>query len=315
MKYNQLSPEERFRIAALRSERLNKSEIARRLGRHPSTISREIRRNAYPTDGHYRAAHADRMTNGRRSRARKGSRFDPEDWALVEKYLRQDFSPEQVAGHLKNRGQLSISHETIYQHVWRDKRCDGDLHLHLRGSRKLRRKRYGRNDSRGRLAGKRMIATRPVAVERRIELGHWEIDTVMGAGKSCVLTLVERVSGYVMIGKLSRRTAVLTARKTCQLLERHAGGFKTITADNGCEFHSYRTIEERTGVVFYFANPHHSWERGTNENTNGLIRQYLLKGTDLDRLSQRQCDRIAERLNRRPRKRHGYKSPEDMFFK
>lgn len=314
MEYHQLSQEERYQIAALRSERLSKSEIGRRLGRHASTISREIRRNAYPTDGKYRATHAGSMARGRKSRARRGSHFGADDWKLIDELLRRDLSPEQVAGYLKRSDELSISHETIYAHVWRDKRNSGDLHLHLRGATKLRRKRYGRYDSRGRLAGKRNIGTRPESVERRIERGHWEIDTVMGSGRACILTLVERVSGYVMIGKLGNKTADITSDKTCSFINKHRHLFKTITADNGSEFHGYRKIEARTGVTFYFANPHHSWERGTNENTNGLIRQYLPKGMDLEKLSQRQCDRIAAKLNARPRKRHNYQTPEEIIF-
>ena len=314
MKYHQLSQEERHHIAALRSERLSRAEIGRRVGRHPSTISREIRRNAHPTDGNYRASHAARMARGRRSRVRKGNRFPPEDWKRVEELLRRDFSPEQVSGHPRRCCNLSISHETIYGHVWRDMRRAGDLYKHLRGAGKQRRKRYGRYDSRGKLAGKKMIGTRPQSVERRIERGHWEIDTVMGSGKGCILTLVERVSGYVMIGKLADKTAAVTTDKTCRLIQQHRERFRTITSDNGCEFHGYGKIEARTGVMFYFANPHHSWERGTNENTNGLIRQYLPKGANLDKLSQQQCNRIAAKLNARPRKRHNYQTPEEVFF-
>lgn len=314
MKYHQLDQEERFQIAAMRSQRLGIREIARRLGRSPATISREVRRNAYPVDGRYRAAHADCMARGRRRFSRKGSRFDASEWALVEDCLRMDYSPEQVSGHLKRTTGLSISHETIYNHVWRDKRAGGDLHSHLRGARKLRRKRYGRKDSRGRLPGKRNISERPAAVEGRVELGHWEADTVMGKGKGCVLTLVERVSGYVLIGQLESRTADEVVSRACSLLAGFPAAVRTITADNGCEFHSYERIEQRCDLAFYFANPHHSWERGTNENTNGLIRQYLPKGMNLDDLKQTDCNRIAKKLNNRPRKRHEFLSPKQVIF-
>lgn len=314
MKYQQLDQEERFRIAAYRIERLGVREIARRLGRSAATISREVRRNAYPTDGHYRPAHADKMARGRRKRSRKGTRFSIKDWRRVDELIQQDFSPEQVSGFLRRREELSISHETIYTYVWRDKQAGGHLHVHLRGANKKRRKRYGRNDSRGRLAGKRNISERPPAVEKRIERGHWEADTVMGSGKSCILTLVERVSGYVLIGKLEARTVDETVSRGCRLIGNHLEHFLTITADNGCEFHGYKRMEKRCGVPFFFANPHHSWERGTNENTNGLIRQYLRKGTNLDALTQRECNRIARILNTRPRKRHDYQTPEEMLF-
>lgn len=178
------------------------------------------------------------------------------------------------------------------------------LHAHLRCAAKRRRKRYGRYDSRGRLAGKRNFADRPESVERRIEHGHWESDTVMGSGKGCVLTLVERTSGYVLIGKLAERTASATVERACQRMSRLPGRFRTIISDNGCEFHGYKKIESRCGVEFYFANPHHSWERVTNENTNGLIRQYPKKGANPDSLTQADCNRIARILNTGPRKRY-----------
>jgi IS30 family transposase len=314
MNYRQLDQEKRIRIAALKCERLGMREIGRRIGRSASTVSRKIRRNAYPTDGSYKAAHADRMASGRRKRSRRVSRFGRREWRVVELLLRKDYSPEQTSGYLESRGDLRISHETIYAHVCRDKAKGGTLHTHLRCAGKRRRKRYGRYDSRGRLAGKRNIAERPGSVERRIERGHWESDTVMGAGKGWILTLVERVSGYVMIGKRADKTAAATVDRACHLLARMPEKFRTITSDNGCEFHGYKRIERRCGVEFYVANPHHSWERGTNENTNGPIRQNLKKGTNLDSLTQAECNRIAKILNTRPRKRHDWRTPEEILF-
>ena len=149
------------------------------------------------------------------------------------------------------------------------------VYQHLRIACRTRRKRYRSYDSRGRLAGKRRIEERPASVERRVQLGHWEIDTMMGRGKDCLLTLAERKSGYVLIDKLQARTSAEATRGALKLLEQEVGRVKTITADNGTEFHGYREIEAKSGVKFYFATPHHSWERGTKENTNGLIRQYL----------------------------------------
>ena len=144
--------------------------------------------------------------------------------------------------------------------------------------------------------------------------GHWEIDTVMGGGNEhCIVTLVERATGYVLIGKLTARTMEEAARRTIQLIRKHPGKFRTITADNGTEFHSYKKIERATGVKIYFATPYHSWERGTNENTNGLIRQYLPKRKSMARVTQHDCNRIAKKLNARPRKRYGYETPEERF--
>jgi len=179
-------------IGALLCMRLNQSEIARCLERPRSTISREIGRNSY-SDGAYRAHHAVSKASGRRRRSRHGSHFAPAEWAVVEKLLRADYSPEQVSGHLKLTGRLNISHETIYKHVWEDKRNGGTLHTHLRGAGKRRRKRYGAYDSRGRLAGKRPISDRPEEAENRNRLGDWEIDTVLGSGRACILTLVDRI--------------------------------------------------------------------------------------------------------------------------
>jgi len=233
MTYRQLAPAERYMLAALRRQGLNQSEIARALGRHRSTVCREVRRNSTRADGRYRAFTAQERTHGRRSRSRRNGRFSAEDFALVGEVLCRQWSPEQVSGYLGRVGRLSISHETIYRHVWRDKKDGGLLYTHLRGARKRRRERYGAYDGRGRLAGKRPISERPAEVEERREVGHWEADTVAGAGATdCVVTLVERKTGLVLIGKLSDRTAGSLCRRLTRLI-RGAGRVETVTADNG----------------------------------------------------------------------------------
>ena len=239
MNYRQLNAEERSALAALRSVGVSKAEIARELGRHRSTVGRELKRNAAPHDGRYRSGRAHQRAHARRYRSRRNSQFGREEWARVEELLRQEWSPEQVSGHLARSGELAISHESIYRHVWRDLKAGGTLHVHLRCARKQCRKRYGRHDSRGRLAGKRMIGERPAVVGRRSRIGDWEIDTVMGEslGESsdCILTLVERKTGYVLIGKMKARTAAEANRALLELMARHPGRVKTITADNGTE--------------------------------------------------------------------------------
>jgi IS30 family transposase len=314
MKYRQITSGERYAIGALRRRGLSARQIATELGRAHTTISREIRRNSC-NDGGYRPFKASHRTRGRRSRSRRNARITPETWGIVERYLRLDWSPEQVAGFLRVEGVLRISHESIYVRVWRDKATGGDLWKHMRQATKKRRKRYGAYDSRGKVAGKRHISERPPEVEDRREVGHWEIDTVMGTehGRNSVLTLVERATGYTVMGKLERHRAADAVTRCVELIEREAGRVATITADNGSEFHSYKQIEGATGVEFYFATPHHSWERGTNENTNGLIRQYLPKKTSQSHITQVDCDRIAAKLNSRPRKRLGYKTPEECY--
>jgi IS30 family transposase len=314
MKYRQITSGERYAISALRRRGLSARQIARELGRSPSSISREIRRNSC-NDGGYRPFKASHRTRGRRSRSRRNARITHETWAVVERYLALDWSPEQVAGFLRVEGILSISHETIYVHVWHDKAEGGELWKHLRQATKKKRKRYGGRDWRGRLAGKRHISERPPQVETRLETGHWEIDTVMGTehGANSVITLVERATGYLVMGKLARHCAADATERCVELIERHEGRVATITADNGSEFHSYKQVEAATGVEFYFATAHHAWERGTNENTNGLIRQYLPKRTSQAHVTQDDCDAIAAKLNSRPRKRLGYKTPEECY--
>ena len=213
------------------------------------------------------------------------------------------------------RGEMRISHETIYRYVWKDKREGGHLYLLLRQACKRRRKRYGAHDSRGIMRGKRPIEERPKSAERRSRMGHFEVDTVLGRGSAhCIMTLVDRKTGYVIIRKLRRRTTSETNAQLLKVIRQQAVPFKTITADNGTEFHQYRQVEEATDVRFYFAKPYHSWERGTNENTNGLIRQYLPKATSMAHLTQFGCDAIAAELNNRPRKRLGYRTPTEVHF-
>jgi IS30 family transposase len=310
----QITLEERYAINVMRKHHYSIRAMARELGRAPSTISRELRRNLRPT-GRYVPDYAHSYATARRRRSRRNARITAETWEIVDRYLRMDWSPEQVSGFLKAEGILKISHEAIYIHVWADKRAGGDLWRHLRQSGKRARKRYRSRDWRGRLAGKRHISERPPEVETRREVGHWEIDTVMGNehGRNSVVTLVERATGFLVMGKLARHCAADTVERCIELIERQAGRVVTITADNGTEFHSYKQIEAATGVEFYFATPHHSWERGTNENTNGLIRQYLPKRTSMAHVTQDDCDAIAAKLNSRPRKRLGYKTPEECY--
>jgi IS30 family transposase len=233
----------------------------------------------------------------------------------VQTLLQADWSPEQIAGRLRLEGTLAISHETIYRYVWCDKAAGGSLYTHLRTVRKQRRKRYGSYDSRGRLADKRPITARPAIVETRRHVGHWEADTMLGASQAgaCVLSLVERKTGYLALGKLPRRAAPEVNRRAQHLIGIQPRPVHTITVDNGTEFHSYRAIERATSARFYFATPHHAWERGTNENTNGLLRQYLPKGHSMEHLTQHDCTRIAMTLNRRPRKRLGFRTPEECY--
>jgi IS30 family transposase len=313
--YHQITPAERYTLATLLKQvpALSIAAIARLMGRHRSTIARELARNRSRYDGSYRYSRAQEMTNGRRSRSRRNSRFCAADWKLVLRLLREGLSPDQISGRLALEGRLRISRESIYRFIRRDKKRGGRACRLLRQASNIRKRHAGR-DKRGRLAGKRHISERPAVVGARQEVGHWEMDTVVSpADRHCVVTLVERVTGCVLIGKLRSRSVAATNRRVIQLIRAHRRLFKTITVDNGTEFHGYRDIERATGTTFYFATPYHSWERGINENTNGLIRQYLPKRASMKHINQARCDTIALTLNNRPRKRHQYFSPIEIL--
>src|SRR6266851_409997 len=316
MTYHQLTQEERYLSTAQSMCGFSPAQIARSIGRHRSTICRELRRNATHHDGKYRAEKAHSYAVARRRRCRRGAHFSAADMARVARLLRRKWSAEQISGVLKKRGTLYISHETIYRRIRWDKKAGGDLWRHTRIMSKFGRKRYRSHDSRGVLPGKRPIGDRPVEVESRLQVGHWEGDTVMGRDlRHCVLTLVERKTGYAIIKKLCARNKDEVTRAATRAIRHHCQKFKTLTLDNGTEFHDYALLEQRFPVTVYFATPYHSWERGSNENFNGLLRQYLPKGTCMRPLTQAQCNYIADDLNNRPRKRHDFNTPASLYHR
>ena len=311
MKYQQFRHEERYMLSALRKTRISVAEIARLLGRHRSTIYREIKRNAKPCDGGYRAPEACQRANGRRSRSRKKSQFNENQWEAIEYLIAFEWSPEQIAHVLKKHKLFSISHETIYRYIGKDRKYGGDLYKNLRQANKKRRKKHNSCDSRGVLRGKRPLEDRPGEAQERLERGHYEIDLMHGTEHSdCILTLVDRTTRYLIIRKLRNKTMNEVKIKLVPIIRKY--GIKTITADNGTEWHAFKDIEQLTGVKFYFAKPYHSWERGTNENTNGLIRQYIPKKVSMKKVDQYYCNRVMKRLNRRPRKILQYDCPETL---
>jgi IS30 family transposase len=302
-------------ITALLKTHQSLSAIAREMGRSKSTISRELTRNLRPS-GYYAASVAHSYATARRKRTRRGSNFTSEQWSIVLYLIKLDYSPEQASNIIKLLFDFSISHETIYLYLLYDKRKGGTIYKHLRVVPKRRRKRYNSYDSRGRLAGKRMIEDRPIEIDYRINIGHWEGDTVIGKDRHhCIVTLVERKTGFVIIKKIQARTVEEVNKACSEAIREHEDKFKTITFDNGTEFHGYKALEQGFPITCYFATPYHSWERGTNENTNGLIRQYIPKGSCMKTIKQADCDRIAYKLNTRPRKRLGYKTPHEVYYK
>lgn len=313
--YRQLTEAERYTLSVLKRAGYSFRSIARTLQRSPSTISREVRRNATLDSQRprplYVPSKAQEHANGRRKRSRRIKQHGGDVYSHVVTLLTDhQWSPEQIAHELLRAG-TRLSHMTIYRFVRQDQRAGGHLYRHLRQGGKRRRKRTFGPENRGRLQGKPMIDTRPEAVEARREPGHWEGDTVIGSAdeRDCLLTLVERSSGIALVAKLPHRTVTAVNRAALKLIRNTSLPFKTITWDNGTEFHGYKALEDATGVRCYFAYPHRPWQRGSNENFNGLLRQYFPKRHSLARLRQHHCDLIAHKLNSRPRKRYGYKTP------
>ncbi len=305
MSYQQLTREQRYQIYALKKACHSQTEMASIIGCHKSTVSRELSRNGGQRG--YRPKQAQELALARKPLAHR-PRIEPETWASVETLLRQQWSPEQISGRLKLEQQGSVSHERIYQHIYSDKRAGGQLHLFLR-CRKKRRKRYGGRDRRGQLPERRSIDERPAVVDARRRLGDWEADTIIGQNhRGAIVSVVERKSKLTRLAKVAHNTAELVAQAmTVQLVPLEV---KTITSDNGREFARHQQIAQRLKADFYFAHPYSSWERGLNENTNGLVRQYFPKKSDFSKITDRQLDRVVERLNNRPRKTLGYESVE-----
>ncbi len=314
MSYKQITQDERYLIHHHWKQGLCPSEIGRVLKRDRSTITRELKRNQHRNEwGTYVVERAQQHANGRRSRCRRGPRYSQDEWALVRQFIEKQWSPEQVSLVFDHYEVLRISHETIYRYIWKDKKNGGRLYRHLRQSPKLRRKRHRTNDSRGVLRGKRGLDERPEAANQRLEKGHFEVDLMHSAkSRDCLLTLVDRKTRLVFIRKLKDKSMGEVNRALISAVRQFE--IKTLTSDNGSEFHDYKRVEELTGVTFYFAAPYHSWERGTSENTNGLIRQYVPKRASMSEVTQWDCNAIAKRLNTRPRKILSLSTPEEAHY-
>lgn len=312
MSYHQLTENERYQIYALKKVGLNQKAIAHQLVRSESTISREIKRNSGQRGYRPKQAHA--WCEERRTQAAKARKLTDVVRCDIECLLRQQLSPQQVVGYLKRVRKLSLHHETIYQLIYADKETGGDLYTHLRIASKPYRKRYGVYDRRGRIPNRRGIEERPAIVERRGRIGDWEGDTIIGKRRqSALLTLVERKTLYTVIVKLNGKHADELAQAASDVMQSHKDRVKTITFDNGLEFAAHEKIAKRLKADIFFANPYCSWERGANENINGLIRQYFPKGTDFNRVTQAEIQAVMERLNNRPRATRKFKSPNELF--
>ena len=308
--YHQLTQGQRYQIYALRKTKHSLSEIAAVIGVHKSSVSRELKRNRGKRG--YRPQQAHELTLERRPKA--VPRLTAEVWAVVEKLLREDWSPEQISGRLKREQGIRISHEWIYQHVLEDKRTGGDLYKHLRCQKK-RRKRYGTYDRRGKLPNCRSIEERPAIVSTRKRLGDWEVDTIIGRKhKQAVVTLTERKSRFTLLAKVKQRTACAVRKQVCRILLSVKNKVRTLTSDHGKEFADHEQIAETLNLKFYFAHPYAAWERGTNENTNGLLRQYFPKKSDFQAISNKKMEQAMSKLNFRPCKSLRFKTPFQVFY-
>ncbi len=305
MTYTHLTREERYQIYALKKAGHKQYEIAELLERSKSTISRELAKNIGGRG--YRPKQAQWLADDRR--AMNARTIDEATWQFACARLREEWSPDQISKHAE------ISIETVYQRVYADKRAGGLLWKSLR-CQKLRKKRYGKAERRGTIPNRLSIEQRPAIVETRSRIGDWEADTIIGKNhRQAIVSIVERKSGFTLIRKVERKTALAVSQAMIGLLKPHRKKVHTITSDNGREFAGHEEIASKFKADFYFAHPYSSWERGTNENTNGLIRQYFPKNRDFTTITQQEIDMAMERLNSRPRKRLGYQTPSQVFFK
>lgn len=312
MSYKQLTQEQRYQISAFLKAGFSKAAIAGELGVHPTTIGRELRRNL--GERGYRPKQAQQKAQLRRQAKHNAKRITPQTWQQVEAFLRQDWSPEQISGYLKKHNLATLSHERIYQYIYADQAQGGEWHTHLR-CRKKRRKRYGSPSRRGQIPNRKSIEQRPPIVDEKSRLGDWEADTIIGkAHHQALVSLTERKSKLILLAKVERKTEALVKSAMVDLLKPLADKVHTITSDNGKEFAAHQEIAKAIGADFYFAHPYASWERGVNENSNGLVRQYFPKGSDFSAITQAEIDLVMARLNHRPRKTLGYQTPNEVFF-
>jgi len=311
--YKQLTSGQRYQIYGLKQAGLNQSQIAEKLGVNKSTISREFNRNKGLRG--WRPKQAQQLSQTRKQRCFNGKKFTPEEWGEVSRLIRTEFSPEQVSVRLAFEDVLRISHEAIYRYIYADKREGGDLHLHLRGQKPYRKRYAGGQERRGVLKNRISIDERPEIVDQKTRIGDWEGDTVIGKNhKGGLVTLAERKSRYLLAGHIRSKHAEGVTAVTKQLLMPFKDICHTITFDNGKEFAGHESIAEELGASVYFAHPYSSWERGLNENSNGLVRQYFPKGMELVDIEEDDVLRAVDRLNHRPRKVLGGRSPHEVLF-
>lgn len=306
--------EQRYKIETYRDLGKSLGQIAEYIGRDKSVVSREIGRNSDKRSGVYKAGLAQRKAEKRQKEKPKRISFTDEVEASVKGYLEQDYSPEQIVGRASKEGREMVSAERIYQYVWQDKKQGGKLYKHLRTKGKRYQKRGHSKGKRGIIVDRVDIDQRPEIVEAKERLGDLEIDLIIGKGhRQALLTINDRATGMLFMGKVASKEAKVIEDRAVELLEDWKPLVQTITSDNGKEFANHKNIAEELAVGFFFAKPYHSWQRGANENLNGLVRQYFPKDMYFEHIDQQQIERVVDILNNRPRKRFGFDSPIEVL--
>jgi IS30 family transposase len=317
MSYKHLTLEERYHIQAYKEAGYKQNEIAEEIGVDPSTISRELQKNSSKIRKRYTATKANQVAKDKRMYASRKSnkKMDNKLKKTVTKYLLNDWSPEQISARLKLTNDIDISFVRIYQFIEQDKQEGGDLYTHLRFYHTgHRRARYG-SKSKGRIKDRVSISQRDEIVDEKSRVGDWEIDTIVGAKqKGAITTVVERATSLLRISIPTSKKAIDIENETIRIMLPLKEKIHTITSDNGLEFSNHKNISQALEYEHYFCHPYSSWERGLNEYTNGLIRQYIPKGTSFDDITPEYIQMIEDKLNNRPRKALGWKTPNEAFY-
>jgi len=309
-----LSTEQRYTISAMYAADHSQKSIALAIGKDKSVVSRELKRNSDQRNGEYRHELAVKKAKERQAQKRKRCTFTASMRSYVDAQLSEHYSPEQISGRAKLQGKPCVSHERIYLYIWQNKRSGGRLFENLRHNGRKYRKRGHNKDKRGILTGRVDIDQRPAIVAEKTRFGDLEIDTVIGKNhQGALLTINDRVTSIVWIRRLEGKDSAQLAEAAIEALLPWKDLIHTITSDNGKEFAQHQHIAQTLNIDMFFAKPYHSWQRGANENTNGLIRQYFKKGSSFENITPEQVQKIQDKLNNRPRKKLGFQTPNEFF--
>jgi len=313
--FKHLTQGQRYHIEAYKRAGYSNKEIAKNIGVHPSSIGRELKRNSSPIRQRYGAASAQEMASLRKSANSKANKkLKNEMEALVIQYIKMDWSPEQVSATLLNKHDFLLSFVRIYQYIEQDRQMGGDLYTHLRFHGKKRRAKYGRKHKGG-IKERISISERPAIVDEKTRIGDFEIDTIIGKGKQgAITTIVDRASAFVKISIPTTKRSEDIESEATRLLLPHKEITHTVTSDNGLEFANHKGIAKALDCSYYFCHPYSSWERGLNEYTNGLIRQYFPKGSSFENITPERIQEVEDKLNHRPRKTLGWRTPYEVFY-